>query len=283
MNFLETDLQDSVTELPEFVTKQARPTTEPLAYAQPEEPPTEIIPELGDEDDGMTVAEIERLRPIYLGETMERYRGTSSSAVMTKWHRLSAHINMRYLRQVAPGIEGMEEITRIPASEKLPVCDSCLRGKSRHKPLPKRTYKRSTEPMHRIHIDASGIIKVPTMDGAHYFLLFLDDATGYKFVALLRTKDEYLDALNALIIQLGFAPKVIRIDNAGEMNSARAYEFYEAMRIWVEVCNAYEHHQSGRVESAIGSISMRLRVMLSGVKRTAADVLGVRLPVCCGD
>ena len=81
-------------------------------------------------------------------------------------------------------------------------------------------------------------------------------------MALLRTKDEYLDALNALIIQLGFAPKVIRIDNAGEMNSAKAYEFYEAMRIWVEVCNAYEHHQSGRVESAIGSISMRLRVML---------------------
>ena len=71
------------------------------------------------------------------------------------------------------------------------------------------------------------------------------DATGYKFVAFLRTKDEYLDVLNALIIQLGYAPKVIRIANAGEMNSTKEYEFYEAMRIWVEVCNAYEHHQSG--------------------------------------
>ena len=106
-NLLQTDLQDSVTELPEFMMKQARPTTEPLAHARPEEPPTEMIPELDNEDDKMTVAEIERLRPIYLGEMMELYRGTSSSAVMAKWHRLSAHINMRYLRQVAPGMEGL--------------------------------------------------------------------------------------------------------------------------------------------------------------------------------
>eukprot|EP00961_Rhodomonas_salina_P121604 1637317-Rhodomonas_salina.1 len=34
------------------------------------------------------------------------------------------------------------------------------------------------------------------------------------------------------------------------------------MRIWVEVVNAYEHFQAGRIESAIGSVSMRVRVML---------------------
>mmetsp|Transcript_46512 Transcript_46512/g.95139 ORF Transcript_46512/g.95139 Transcript_46512/m.95139 type:complete len:147 (-) Transcript_46512:1906-2346(-) len=146
---------------------------------------------------------------------MERYRGTSSNANMAKWHKLSAHINMRYLRQIAPGIEGMEELTRISASDKLPLCEACQKGKSRHKPLQKRTYRRSTEPMHQLHIDASGHIRVPTMDGAHYFLLMLDDATGYKFVVLLRTKDKYLDALNALIIQLGYVPKIIRINNAG--------------------------------------------------------------------
>eukprot|EP00961_Rhodomonas_salina_P281496 3803505-Rhodomonas_salina.1 len=54
------------------------------------------------------------------------------------------------------------------------------------------------------------------------------------------------------------------------MTSARAFEFYKAHRIWIEVCNAYEHHQSGRIESVIGSVSMRARVMLvsSGVPLT---------------
>ena len=83
-----------------------------------------------------------------------------------------------------------------------------------------------------------------------------------KFISLLRTKDEYLKALTNFITMVGRAPNVIRIDNAGEMNSYDAWDFYEAHRIWVELCNAYEHHQSGRVESAIGSVSMRARVLL---------------------
>jgi hypothetical protein len=124
--------------------------------------------------------------------------------------------------------------------------------------------------MHLFHTDMSGHIRVPSIDGAHYFLLIMDDATGYKFVALLKTKDEFIYSLNHLFIQLGRACKVLRIDNAGEMNSKQAYEFYEAMLIWIEVCNAYEHHQSGRAESAIGTISMRARVMLvsSGLPMT---------------
>ena len=65
-----------------------------------------------------------------------------------------------------------------------------------------------------------------TNDGAHYFLLFIEDKTGYKFVSLLREKHEFLDALNHLIIQLGLAPEILRLDNAGEFHSQRAYEFY---------------------------------------------------------
>eukprot|EP00961_Rhodomonas_salina_P237925 3215685-Rhodomonas_salina.1 len=108
----------------------------------------------------------------------------------------------------------------------------------------------------------SGHIHQLTIDGAHYFLLFLEDSTAYKFVALLRNKDEFIDALNQLIIQLGQAPKILQINNEGAMISERAYQFYESMLIWVEVVNVYEHFQAGRIESAIGSVSMRVLVML---------------------
>eukprot|EP00961_Rhodomonas_salina_P147625 1987107-Rhodomonas_salina.3 len=69
----------------------------------------------------------------------------------------------------------------------------------------------------------SGHVRIPTVDGAHFFLLVLDDTTGYKFVVLLRTKDEYINALNHLLIQLGTLMKILRIDNAGEMTSSRAF------------------------------------------------------------
>ena len=188
--------------------------------------------------------------------------GSTESAILAKWHMLSGHINSKYLRQVAPRIKGMEEVSRLSSKTKLPVCETCNRGKSRHKPLPKKSLKRSTKLLHRIHCDMSGYIRVATNDGAHYFLLFIEDKTGYKFVSLLREKHEFLDALNHLIIQLGLAPEILRLDNAGEFHSQRAYEFYELMRIWIEVCNAYEHHQSGRAESGIGTISMRARVLI---------------------
>eukprot|EP00961_Rhodomonas_salina_P157606 2121734-Rhodomonas_salina.7 len=43
----------------------------------------------------------------------------------------------------------------------------------------------------------SGHMQVQTVDGVHYFLLVLDDATGYNFVALLRTKDAFIFALRS--------------------------------------------------------------------------------------
>eukprot|EP00961_Rhodomonas_salina_P272506 3682510-Rhodomonas_salina.4 len=213
-----------------------------------------------------------RLRPIYVNPSMTEFKGTSEGVIIAKWHTLSVHINQHYLRQVALRIEGMEELTRVRTTVPAPVCEACQHGKSKleHNALPKKTLKQSTEPLHCMHADMSGHVRVPTVDGAHYFLLVLDDATGYKFVALLRMKDEYIDALNHLLIPLGKSMKILHIDNTGEMTSARAFEFYEAHRIWIEVCNAYEHHQSGRIESAIGSVSMRARVMLvsSGVPLT---------------
>ena len=214
------------------------------------------------QSDEVTASEREALQPIILNPAMHELKGTSESAVLAKWHMLCGHINTKYLRQIASRVPGMEEVARLSSKVKLPVCETCNLGKSKHKPLPKKTLKRSTKLLHCIHADMSGNIRVATNDGAHYFLLFIEDKTGYKFVALLRTKDEYLDALHHLCIQLGQAPEVLRLDNAGEFHSQKAYEYYELMRIWIEACNAYEHHQSGRAEAGIGSISMRARVLI---------------------
>ena len=270
-NIFEVELSDPSIPKPDFLMGEPAPVKGPVKRPRsPSTIETEEVDAWDEESEITDPQELARLRPIFVNPSMTEFKGTSENAIIAKWHTLAAHINQRYLRQVAPRIEGMEELTRVKATVPAPICEACQRGKSKHKALPKKTLKRSTEPMHRMHADMSGHVRVPTVDGAHYFLLVLDDATGYKFVALLRTKDEFIDALNHLLIRLGTSMKILRIDNAGEMTSARAFEFYEAHRIWIEVCNAYEHFQSGRIESAIGSVSMRARVMLvsSGVPLT---------------
>jgi len=191
------------------------------------------------QQDEVTPEEYQSLPQIILNPAMHELRGTTEQAILAKWHMLAGHINSKYLKQISHRIPGMEEVSRLPSKVKLPVCEVCNRGKSKHQPLPKKTLKRSNKLLHRIHADMSGNIKVATNDCAHYFMIYVEDKTGYKFVSLLRTKDEYLDSINHLCIQLGQAPEVLRIDNAGEFHSHKAYEFYELMRIWIESCNAY--------------------------------------------
>eukprot|EP00961_Rhodomonas_salina_P265714 3591523-Rhodomonas_salina.1 len=72
--------------------------------------------------------------------------------------------------------------------------------------------------MYHMHTDMSGIIKTPTLSGAHYFAVFIDDASRYRFVALLRKKSDWLKAFDALTIRLGRHPKILCGDNAKELS-----------------------------------------------------------------
>ena len=103
---------------------------------------------------------------------------------------------------------------------------------------------------------------MPSLQGARYFAVFLDDASNYKFVFLLTTKDKWLDALKRVILITGRTPKVLQTDNAGEMISGPCMIFYTEQGIFHRACAPDEHEQNPRSESAIGSLSMRCRVML---------------------
>eukprot|EP00961_Rhodomonas_salina_P157010 2113654-Rhodomonas_salina.1 len=69
-----------------------------------------------------------RLRPFYVNQSMTEFKGTSEGVIIAKWHTRSAHINQRYLRQVALKIEGMEELTHVKTTVPAPVCEACQRG-----------------------------------------------------------------------------------------------------------------------------------------------------------
>ena len=215
---LDTELMDSEV-ASEFRRQIEKPTPLTGPVVRLDSPETFEADELEFwQQDEVTDEERLALQPIILNPAMHELRGTTESVILAKWHLLSGHINSKYLKQVAPRIKGMEEVSRLSSKTKLPICETCNHGNSKHKPLPKKSLKRSTKLLHRIHCDMSGYIQLATNDSANYCLLFIEDKTGYKFVSMLHEKDDYLDALNHLIIQIGMAPEILRLDNAGEFH-----------------------------------------------------------------
>lgn len=207
--------------------------------------------------------EPDNARPIIIFPSEEAFKGTTEEAIVFKWHYRAGHIFPRTLIRVSPRIEGMEELSKIKTTIRLCQCNSCQRAKSKAPQLPKATFKRSDELHYRVHCDLSGRVRTKAISGAEYFIVFVEDSTNYKTVMLMKTKDEYLVALDTYIIRNGKAMKVLRTDNAGEMLSEIAKAYYKLYRIWHEKCNAHQHFQNPRAECAIGSLSMLCRVMLA--------------------
>ena len=115
-----------------------------------------------------------------INPTGKTYTGTSDEAILLKWHYRLGHVNMRYLLRIAPGIPGMEELTKIRSTCKLPTCQACAMGKGKARPLPKATFNRAVNPMDSFHLDMSGMIHCKSYGGHQYFMIIIDNATGYK-------------------------------------------------------------------------------------------------------
>jgi hypothetical protein len=204
-----------------------------------------------------------------INPTGETYTGTSEEATLLKWHYRLGHINMRYLLRIAPGIPGMEELAKIRTTTKIPCCDACQMGKGKRKPLPKSKCLRATNAMDKFHLDMSGIIHCKSYGGHQYFMVIINDFTGYKWTYCLQKKTDYLTCIDHLFTRLGKMQKSVSgflralwTDNAGEMLSMEAREYMTKHKIWHELCNPHEHFQNPRAEAAIRNIGMRARTML---------------------
>src|SRR5215469_9523609 len=74
-----------------------------------------------------------------------------------------------------------------------PVCEPCLAGKMHSLPfLPSTNHNRS--PLALVHSDLHGPLPVASHSGYKYWITFIDDATRFRAVYLLKAKSEAFDA-----------------------------------------------------------------------------------------
>ena len=114
---------------------------------------------------------------------------TSPALEAKRWHERFGHIGMQNLQQLA----SKEMVTGLPKSISGlgEVCTGCMLGKHARDSFPSEGNKAS-EPLALVHSDLCGPMRVSSLGGAKYFLTFIDDATRFKTVYFLQTKDQVL-------------------------------------------------------------------------------------------
>lgn len=110
---------------------------------------------------------------------------------LLKWHCRMGHLNARDLIQV------INQSTKSKISSKqsmgLSECEVCLRGKMTRLPFP-TSERQSKELLEIVHSDIVGPFRTQTMNGARYFITFVDDRSRWCEVFFLKHKSGVLEA-----------------------------------------------------------------------------------------
>jgi 5'-3' exoribonuclease 2 len=112
-------------------------------------------------------------------------------------------------------------------------CEHCQYGKKVATPH-STSVPRESSPLDLVHSDVCGPMPHESLDGASYFVTFIDDATRKVWAYPTRTKDrvftifkEWLDMVDN---QTDRKLKILRFDNGGEYKSDKFVQFCRERR-----------------------------------------------------
>jgi hypothetical protein len=208
---------------------------------------------------------------------MDIHESVPVSAVRSEnwklWHRRIGHSNYGTVMKLLNTATGVN-FTKPKASERLPgkdACEACLAGGMKES-FNKTTDNRTDIKIRRLHVDLSGV-KATSVRGYKYFLLVVDDATRYTWIALVKDKSaaSILPAFKEIkswIEKESQGQKVVfvRADNGkGEFG----IEFQTHLKnegIQFEPSPPYKHSMNGVIERAMAEINKKIISMLYEAK-----------------
>jgi transposase InsO family protein len=136
-----------------------------------------------------------RLYILHLNAAKPLYLAARKDDKAWRWHERFGHLHFNALRQLARDdmVRGLPAIDHVGQ-----FYDTCVITKHHRTPFPAEAQYRAQDPLELVHGDLCGSISPVTPGGRRYFLLLVDDATRYMWVALLTTKDAAADAVKHL-------------------------------------------------------------------------------------
>ena len=201
---------------------------------------------------------------LYVHQEASASANIASAADLQDIHERLGHLNISgVLRVVRSGRMGNIEISASDA--KFFQCQSCILGKTGRLPsLPSDI--RASAPLEIVHIDLWGPARVPSINGARYFLTCYDDFTRKAHLYFLKQKSGAFEAIQQYIAlverQLSTKVKTIRSDNGGEFSSNEWKTFIKSHGIQHIQVPPDAHTQNGRVERLHLTILNGIRTVL---------------------
>lgn len=158
-------------------------------------------------------------------------------------------------------IQGLHKIQPIH------FCDACAKAKMT---LSTRNKQTGTDAekytlLSKIMCDISGKIHIQGIQGVHYFMLFIDHASRYKWIYFIKelSTESLLDAFKKFYLRITAGQekvsslcimKTFKTDCAPQFKDRIFTDYVQSNGISLEYSAPYSHHQNGIAERAIRSI-----------------------------
>jgi hypothetical protein len=147
-------------------------------------------------------------------------------------------------------------------------CEICARTKAVATPYYTNP-TRATRPFQRLCVDRAGPISPTSIEGHSYFVIAVDDYSGYTFIRTMRDKRDAHECLHDIILEantlsasLSLRPvSILRSDN--EFKSNAIADMLANLSIMQEWSVPAEHEQNGAAERCIRTETQLARSMLA--------------------
>jgi hypothetical protein len=204
------------------------------------------------------------------------------------WHERLGHIGPAALENLPKAVTGCEFDKTIKTYTD--NCEICIKAKttatiSRKPSTPSTTY------LELVHSDLCGPIAPQTIGGRRYIATFIDSATKWAEISLLRTKNEVFSAFKEFRVkeekQTGKTLKRLHSDHGTEYKSDEFVGYLKKEGILYTYSAPYAHEQNGNAERFNRTLLNKVRALLFssnlpkkywGEAATAANYIYNRTP-----
>lgn len=156
----------------------------------------------------------------------------SNNEGITLWHQRMGHINDRYLTKTSQAVIGMGELS-LDRNKNLHdkiKCQACCIGKQTKKSIPLRQTPKASEIGQRLHVDIGGPVGATTISGGKYYILFKDEFTNYRFIFIMKSREEAHDNVKKVVAMIMADTKMnVRYavsDSGSEFTSKRSQDYF---------------------------------------------------------
>ena len=182
------------------------------------------------------------------------------------WHRRFCHLGMNNLKKLKSKslVKGLEECKFSIDSI---ICENCCDGKNHKIPFPVVNSNRKRKIFELIHSDVCGKLNPGSLGGGYYFVTFIDDASRYTWIYILKNKSDVFNTFKnwkSLVENLYEKKiKIFRTDNGGEYSSNEFESYLQEAGIRHEKTIPKTPEQNGVAERMNRTLIEAVRCMLS--------------------